>query len=758
LQASYLIDDNSQFFPMMGVEPALVTVSIGQCCDLTVQPFVCLNDTGTANECAALGGVFSPGKTCEDDCGCVEDFQCNDSNPCTADVCNDQNQCESTPIHDPAVTCCDPADGALAAVDDGNDCTDDSCDESTGIVTNTPVADGSSCDHPSADNDAECDNADTCLAGVCQDNAEPNTTPCGDSALQCFYNVCNGSGNCDEANDLEVAGTPCASDTDCTDLGPGASTATCDLGTGECSCIACFTNLPCTDPLACEVAVGLDIAGDNCFDSGEKVTMEIAVGESLKPLNAGQFFITYDAGCLDFNSITPVAPFTTVLAQQVNEAAGTIFWAVGLGLNGQTGEPLPCDLGNQSFGTISFNKIGSCNECGVACFGGANPQETFLSACHSEGQNDGGYVCADTTCSKTIGSNVSVTIDVPEGGKVNVDCDERTATVSWAAPTGSSSCGGGANITCDHTGSNPPAGNLDAACLGGGELPVGTHTFCATASAGGACAGGDVTECWTVEVNDSVSLDVDVQLSPIIVANAMSRCIEFELFSDCVQAPLIHREELLFGGLFDHVGQFSADIKVPASGKWICVSARDKQHTLRSCDMLDCVGGRYSAVFKGDPFFGGNWLVGGNLDGWKKTNPNASHDAIDILDFGQYVAEWGENYGGAGSDCDTINTANADINGDGTVNGLDFAFISLNFGDTSKDCCCPDSVAGNRTVRTEVSVIELRQMGLGELSVADLDGNGLVNTDDMAAFMAGERPKDKGRDSGRKGGNVRASR
>jgi hypothetical protein len=667
------------------------------------------------------------------------------------------NQCENTLTLDPAVTCCDPADGVLTAVDDNNECTDDACDIGTGQVSHTPVAEFTACGD---DTDTQCNDPDSCdAAGNCVNRAASADTPCDGGALQCFYNLCDGAGNCDAGNDLDVNGAPCASDADCTGLGGGggsASTATCDLGAGECVCIACFTNLPCSDNLACRVDVGLTVNGDNCYDTGEKVTMNIAVGASLKPLNAGQFFISYDADCLDFNSISVVAPFTTVLAQQVNEAAGTIFWAVGLGLDPNTGEPLPCNLGDQSFGTISFNKLGSCNSCGPACFGGANPQETFLSACHSPGQNDGGYVCADTTCSKEIGSNVDVDIDVPDDLRVNVDCDQNTADVSWPAPTASSSCGAASIISC--TGEHESGFDLDHACMGGGELPIGTSTFCATASGGGACAGGDATDCWTVTVSDQTSLDVDVQLSPIIVANAMSRCIQFELYSDCVQPPFVFSQELLFGGLFDHVGQFSADIKIPESGKWICITARDKQHTLRACDMLACVGGVYEAVFKGDPFFGGNWLVGGNLDGWKKTNPNASHDAIDILDFGQYVAEWGANYGGVNSDCDTINTPNADINGDGAVDGLDFAFISLNFGDTSKDCCCPGSVAGNRTVRTEVSVVELRQMGMGELAVADLDGNGLVNTDDMAAFMAGATPKDKGRDSGRKGSNVRASR
>ena len=51
---------------------------------------------------------------------------------------------------------------------------------------------------------------------------------------------------------------------------------------------------------------------------------------------------------------------------------------------------------------------------------------------------------------------------------------------------------------------------------------------------------------------------------------------------------------------------------------------------------------------------------------------------------------------------------------------------------------------------TEISVDELRQMGLGDLAVADLNGDGLVNAEDMDAFMQGARPTKTSND--RKGG------
>ena len=144
--------------------------------------------------------------------------------------------------------------------------------------------------------------------------------------------------------------------------------------------------------------------------------------------------------------------------------------------------------------------------------------------------------------------------------------------------------------------------------------------------------------------------------------------------------------------------------------------------------------------FKGDPLLGGNWLIGGNLDGFKKDVPEASHDVIDILDFGMFVGEYTEDYGTGDTTCATAGP-HADINGDGEVDTLDFAFIEDNFLAHSKDCCCGGvaSIVG----RTEVSVRELRLMGMGDLAVADLNRDGLVNMDDMTAFLAGERPTKK---------------
>jgi len=254
---------------------------------------------------------------------------------------------------------------------------------------------------------------------------------------------------------------------------------------------------------------------------------------------------------------------------------------------------------------------------------------------------------------------------------------------------------------------------------------------------------GDHIDCtWTVTVNAQTTLDVEIQLSPII-AGDLTRCIKFELFSDCVQPPLVFDKDIFFGGLFDHIGHFTDVIKIPGKDQWKCITARDQLHTLRSCAWLECVDGIYYAVFKGDPFFSGNWLIGGNLDGFKKDNPYASHDVIDILDFGMFVSQY-LAVGDPNTYCQVTQGPHADINGDGIVDALDFTFVMMNFLVSSKDCCCGPA-AGTTVGRTEISVRELRALGLGDLAVGDLNNDGLLNLDDVNAFQAGDikvKPRD----------------
>jgi hypothetical protein len=690
LQSS-IIDQNNLPINLVGFNPGLIEIETGQCCDISQQPFVCLADDLTANECAARGGSYNADKTCDDPCACDSNAGCADGDACTVDRCDLANgTCSNTPVAVGSTQCCDSSagddingGGAICNYEDNNACTDDSCSvgPGSGTCVNTPDA----------------------------------TNACNDANPCTYGDICGGPGVTCAGADVNAVACTTAADCEAT------TGVAFDCIQGFCFC----TIAPTITPVKVNPPVG------NCYAEGAKVTVDIVVGAAASVINGGQFVLTYDPSCLNFNSIVPAGsvipgnPYVTEIEELVDEAAGRVFYAVGVDPFGGVGVN-----GNAALARASFTKVGECNSC-VICFGGSNPQNDLLV------DDEGQPVFVEPHCSKDINSANDVHVSVPDDVKSNVDCDFPTAIITWDPPSADTDCPDGVQLDCRGAypnGAAIPAGTVQ----NGGEFPVGTSTMCCIASEG-AC-GGLAEDCWTVTVNEQTTLDVTVQLSPIITGE-VDRCITFELYSDCVQAPLTFTQTLHFGGLFDHVGHFTDDVKIPDAGQWVCITARDQLHTLRACDFLECVGGDYIAVFKGDPFFGGNWLVGGNLDGWKKFNPNASHNVIDILDFGQFVANFGAQVDpntpcGEGYDAQ----AHADINGDGVVNSLDYAFITRNFLASSKDCCCPGSGAAGSVARTSITVQELRELNMADLAVADLNSDGTVDSDDMSKFLAGEVP------------------
>jgi hypothetical protein len=575
----------------------------------------------------------------------------------------------------------------------------------------------------------------------------PEGTFCQQPFLACTYNACDDAGNCVKGQDIN--GEVCTTDDDCTFF----KDETAECVDGFCVCISCETNLPCEDERACRAHIYLNVdpsdkPNPNCFAKGEKVTIDVDLvpDDAASKINGGQFMIAYDPACLDFLSISPGGdPFTFEIIESVDEAAGEIFYAVGVDPMGGVGT-----FGPATMATMSFEKVSGCTNC-FLYLTGEKVMDTFLT------DDTGQPICVVPYPSKWIHENDKLSISVPDDVKVNVDCDAATAVVTWDEPYGDSSC---FDPDCDPQqadkcyttnldcwGYGPDGQDLTHLANGGGEMPQGVSTFGCTVTS--KICGDSLDAGWTVTVNEWATLDVEVQLEPVIsdLKEPLIRCINFEIFADCVQDPVLVQAEIPFGSKWDFIGHYTDVLKVPAIGNYVCITAMDQLHSLRAVSDVICAeDGIYYAEFKGDPkYFGGSWLTGGNLDAWKKDNPNASHDVIDILDFGQFVAMYLTTPGG-NTTCDMKHgygdppMGHGDINGDGIVDGFDFAYIMRNFLQESKDSCCPDGIGGVNAPLSEVSVRDLAAWGMRDLVVADLNGDGLVNTDDMAAFLGGATP------------------
>jgi hypothetical protein len=248
----------------------------------------------TTDSCNAQSGcVHAPIAGCVT---CTDSADCNDSNPCTADVCS-QGACQNGPVADGAPcpdgnacngseTCqagaCQP--GTPVDCDDNNPCTLEVCDPLTGCQ-HLPVLDGTPCADATL-----CNGAETCQAGLCQPGApldcndgnpctgdsclpvsgcqqspSPDGTPCSDG------DACNGAETCQSATC--VSGSP----PDCSDTNP----CTLDLCDPASGCIhpgvpngtACGDSDVCNGIEACQSGSCVTGAAPNC-DDGNACTID----------------------------------------------------------------------------------------------------------------------------------------------------------------------------------------------------------------------------------------------------------------------------------------------------------------------------------------------------------------------------------------------------------------------------------------------------------------------------------------------------
>jgi len=142
---------------------------------------------------------------------CTVDAGCDDTNPCTTDVCA-SGQCEhigsDQPCDDGNV--CTSADqcvgaacvGSANSCDDGLPCTTDGCQPGAGC-THVAVPAASPCP-----DDDPCTVAESCFAGVCR-----VTKKCDDGKA-CTVDACSAKGTC--SHSIAAEGAPCSDDDACT--------------------------------------------------------------------------------------------------------------------------------------------------------------------------------------------------------------------------------------------------------------------------------------------------------------------------------------------------------------------------------------------------------------------------------------------------------------------------------------------------------------------------------------------------------------
>jgi len=154
------------------------------------------------------------------------------------------------------------------------------------------------------------------------------------------------------------------------------------------------------------------------------------------------------------------------------------------------------------------------------------------------------------------------------------------------------------------------------------------------------------------------------------------------------------------------------DIQVPTAAGYACITAKDTVHSLSDSAIPIVVGRKYEAAFT---------VVQGDSN---------DDNRIDITDFSIFVADRSVagNFNRAAG-------ARSNFNADNRVDNVDFGNISIHFFRRGESCTA--GFDGDDELLSRISVKELRRRGMGELTVADLNGDGWVDLRDMQIYMNG---------------------
>ncbi len=429
----------------------------------------------------------------DDDCdGQTDEAGCDDSNPCTQDLCEGVGGCKHNNIEalgcDADGSLCTPTDtcksgfcvaGAALNCDDGNPCTADTCDPSAG------------CQH-TASNGAACDDDDPCTVGdVCQDKAclagGPKTCT-GNNA--CVEGSCSQTdGKCKYVN--KKAGSVCddgdvcteqdgCSDGVCAGLASGCddkNPCTTDSCVAPGGCVHAENSAPCEDGNSCTVG---DIckktickggAYDSCADGNP------CTDDSCTP-GIGCGHVPGKAPCSDGNVCT-LGDSCAGGACVATDAASC-----------DDGNPCTSESCVPTVGCMYFAASGLCDD-GDACTSGDSCQGKVCMAGGPAVCSDGN-VCTADSCNQLNGCVFS---------NVAGSCSDASACASGTCSAGKCSlppggCSDGNPCTADSC--NGATGKCVFDSIGvQGKLCDSDGSVCTVGDqcSGGKCAAGKVLDC-----------------------------------------------------------------------------------------------------------------------------------------------------------------------------------------------------------------------------------------------------------------------
>ena len=478
---------------------------------------------------------------------------------------------------------------------------------------------------------------------------------------------------------VTVAGDTCTNDAN--KLAPGG----CGCGTPDTDANA-DGNPDCYGQIA-----ALTLAADQTYyAAGEQVLVRVNMGVSGTGLRAADLSIVFDSSRLELVSAAPVAgsAFSLAGAQAINNNSvpGT------LRFNVQVPSANPANTAAVGLADLVFNVRAGAGFCATSSL------VTFGTV--------GGLASSLTTTTtvpmvpqvSALGS-ISLLAQAPaiSGTPANFSGASDAGTVLGAfvaAPTvvATDFCGSALPLVTLVT---YPDASTASSWPANGMFPVGVTAIKWTTTD----AVNQVTSITrTVTVGDYQLLDLTVNLFGSILQNS-TRTVRIKIGA----TSQLHEVVTVAG-----VGTVTG-IQVAVVGSIPCLLAKDTQHSVSNAASASVVGVRYAASVV---------LTQGDSN---------DDDLIDILDFGMFLGDRG---------ADATRRGRSNFNSDLAVNNGDFGFISLRFL-LSGDTCGAFDAPGQPLSR--ISVRELRRRGLGNMTKADFNRDGWVDTTDMTIYMQGGR-------------------
>ena len=401
-------------------------------------------------------------------------------------------------------------------------------------------------------------------------------------------------------------------------------------------------------------------------------------------LTGAQFAVHFDAARLQLASASPVAggPFQTELAKLIDNAAGTLRYAIGV-TPGQQGTNSQAELVDLAFTVRPDAQL--CGTASLVWFEAVGPFTTRFS-------RSGGAASLVPLTSGLGAIPLDVLPPVLAGvpsSDVAVPTDAGStygAFVSLPTVTATDECDGAVAVIATGIPSN-------------GIFPIGSTTVTWTAVD---ATGNTASETRTVTVQPYQLLDIGVCFQGSLPAGA-TRQVRVRAGAATVLATVV---------LAPQSGQSCGTaeaVHVPVSAGYPCIEVKDPTHSLTDSAPATVAGVRYGASVV------------------LKQGDSNDDDMIDIVDFGLWVDDFG---GPRAADARSNFDANA------VVNNGDFSFISVNFFQVG-ELCVP--AANPLHPRDRVSVKQLRREGLGRLESADINRDGWVDAVDVQLFMQGRR-------------------